>query len=219
MKRLRICALALMALGLLVPCVLMPWMPAVVPVHYGVTGAADRFGSPWMYLLLPVISAALGAALLLAAPRQKGGPGQLVMTRMAVYLPLFFCAINSLLMWKARGYDPAAGAAGWNVGKLITVCIAALLLLMGNMLPKARRNASFGLRNRWSRHSDGVWRRCQRAGGYLMVGIGLLLLAAAVLLNGLALFITLLALLAGMAAGGELACYLVYRAEVKRSGL
>ena len=58
-------------------------------------------------------------------------------------------------------------------------------MLLGNVMPKARRNALFGLRTRWSMAEDEVWRKSQRFGGFSAVALGFVLIVTGIFMDSL----------------------------------
>ncbi len=68
--------------------------------------------------------------------------------------------------------------------KLTNIAIGILLIVLGNIMPKARLNAYFGLRTKWSMANDRVWQRSQRFRGYSGVACGLLTIIVSIILPG-----------------------------------
>jgi len=64
--------------------------------------------------------------------------------------------------------------------QLAFVLIGALLVSVGNLLPKTRPNVLVGIRTPRSLRSRHFWMEINRAGGYVSVALGLLLIVAAV---------------------------------------
>jgi uncharacterized membrane protein len=56
-----------------------------------------------------------------------------------------------------------------------------LLIVIGNVLPRARPNFWFGIRTPWTLTNERVWERTHRVGGYVLVGAGILVVGAAFL--------------------------------------
>ena len=67
----------------------------------------------------------------------------------------------------------------WGL-QLAFVLIGALLVSVGNLLPKTRPNVVVGIRTPRSLRSRHVWMEINRAGGYVSVALGLLIIVAAV---------------------------------------
>ena len=156
--------------------VLVILSPDVVPVHYNFSGEADRFGSRYENLLFPAIALALGAFFGLAAKsegkKKNNSSEKLLLTAGCVTLSLF-TLISLILLANAAFsgpgvslFDPA------ETPRLVNVGLGTLLIVMGNLMPKARRNATVGLRTKWSMSSDEVWRKSQRFGAFALVTAG-----------------------------------------------
>src|SRR3954470_3648446 len=118
--------------------IVYPQLPDVIPLHWNSRGDIDGYG-PRMQaaLLLPVISLGLWA-LLRALPRidprresyEKFGPTyDLVVNALLTFLPLLQIALlGAGLGWPVPITRVVPGAAG------------ALLILFGNVMPRARPN-------------------------------------------------------------------------------
>jgi uncharacterized membrane protein len=60
----------------------------------------------------------------------------------------------------------------------ISLAVGSLLVLIGNLLPRARPNWFFGIRTPWTLSNDRVWDRTHRLGGRVMVLAGLVIAVA-----------------------------------------
>jgi hypothetical protein len=70
----------------------------------------------------------------------------------------------------------------WGL-QLAFLLIGALLVSVGNLLPKTRPNVLVGIRTPRSLRSRRFWIEINRAGGYVSVALGLIMIAAAVVLG------------------------------------
>lgn len=61
---------------------------------------------------------------------------------------------------------------------VISLAVGSLLVLIGNLLPRARPNWFFGIRTPWTLSNDRVWDRTHRLGGRVMVLAGLVIAIA-----------------------------------------
>lgn len=66
---------------------------------------------------------------------------------------------------------------GWNVPipVVISLAVGMLLVVVGNLLPRARPNWFFGIRTPWTLSNDRVWDRTHRLGGRVIVVAGLII--------------------------------------------
>lgn len=179
----------------------MSALPDIVPAHYNFAGEVDRMGSKLEYLIFPIIAAASGAIFGLVA-RQCGKKGdrdgalqEKILLGAAFFEVALFSGLGLYFMRQAARYTPG------DVGPAVTVDflryagigVGLLFVLLGNAMPKARRNALFGLRTKWSMADDEVWRKSQRFGGFSAVGLGFALIIFGIFLGSLPYFILCLA--------------------------
>ena len=93
------------------------------------------------------------------------------------------------------------------------VFVGLLFLILGNYLPKLRRNRIMGIKLPWTLASEENWTRTHRAAGFTWVAAGLLMLLSALLrLHGPTVTVVLLALAVGIPV---LYSYLYYRRHEK----
>jgi uncharacterized membrane protein len=156
-----------------------PRLPERLPVHWGVSGDPDRWGTRFEgAVLLPLLM--LGAwAVLRVLPRiDPRSPNYAKMQ--ATYDFMINATLTLLLAVHAMVLATGLGYAV-PVGRLTPVLIGALLVALGNVLPRARPNWWFGIRTPWTLTSDRVWARTHRVGGYAMTAAGIVILAGAAL--------------------------------------
>lgn len=151
-------------------------LPERVPVHWGVSGEPDRFGSriegaffmpglmTALFLLMQWLPTLDPRASNIARFRESYDTVLLAIVAM-------MCAIHVVAL---------GGTLGWQVDMTTVVLssIGVLLLVFGNLLPRVRSNFIFGIRTPWTLSSDDVWVRSHRVGGYAMVCAGLLTIVA-----------------------------------------
>ena len=124
---------------------------------------------------------------------------------------LWFCPAVSLLggaltLGTGLGYE-------MHVGTVAPVFVGLLFLILGNYLPKIRRNRTMGIKLPWTLASEENWTRTHRAAGFTWVAAGLLMVVSAFWqLHGPTVTVVLLALAVGIPV---LYSYLYYRRHEK----
>ena len=164
--------------------------PDRIPVHYNFAGEVDRIGSKYENLIWPGFAIGMGVFFLLMAriPRKKGEKtNEKVLMIAGVCTLVFFTLLGFYFMLKALRYDPqAASQVSYDdVNRFVSIGIGALLVVLGNIMPKMRRNAMFGLRTKWSMANDNVWQKSQRFGGITSVIAGFLMVILALFVPGI----------------------------------
>lgn len=162
---------------ILIGIFLIPSLPGELPIHFDFQGTPDDwmskelffYGFPWFFALFDAI------CLLLSFGTKKGNPQNPIIENLLLWLlPAIeaVCYVSILLFV----YKP-----GFQVERFIPGTIGVLSLVLGNLLPKAHQNSTFGFRNAYTLASKEVWTKVNRAGGYGLCAIGLLLIGCALI--------------------------------------
>jgi len=164
--------------------------PDRIPVHYNFAGEVDRIWSKYENLIWPGFAIGLGVFFLLMAriPRKKGEKtNEKVLMIAGVCTLIFFTLLGFYFMLKALRYDPKAAplVSYDDVNRFVNIGIGALLVVLGNIMPKMRRNSLFGLRTKWSMSNDNVWQKSQRFGGIASVIAGFFMIILALFVPGI----------------------------------
>jgi uncharacterized membrane protein len=153
---------------------------ALIPTSWTLDGQIDGYASKLPGLFGPVALFPVVVGVLFLVPKIE--PRRINLARSAkafratVYAAIvFFAAVHVLIVASALGYALA-------VGRVLPVGVGALLVVIGNWLPKTRSNFLFGIRTPWTLSSDYTWRRTHRVGGRIFVALGLVMMFAAALL-------------------------------------
>ena len=177
------------ALCLFVTLLVLRELPAVIPAHYDFAGNVTRYGSKYELLMLPVVLLLLsfGSRFLLLHFHRKAEQAESDKERQAaeanakvlgiVIFPqtLILSCIQGVLLYNTvlalRGESFLGTLAG---DKLLTILFGALLVLVGNVLPKCKRNGLVGFRLSWTRYNDITWQKSNRFAGIMLVAAGIL---------------------------------------------
>lgn len=157
-------------------------LPDQVPMHWDMHGNVDRHGPRLQgALFLPAIMA-LMALLVPVLPRidPRGANYE-------KFRPTYHLVMNAVLtLMLAIHLAVLATSLGFDVpiGRLVPAGVGALLVVIGNALPRARPNWMFGIRTPWTLSSERVWERTHRVGGYCMVAAGVVIMLSALLPPG-----------------------------------
>ncbi len=188
MKKLYAICYGVILLCIIGTAILLIFTPDTIPVHYNFAGEVDRFGSKYENLIFPLFAIIMGAFFILLAKlqRKKGlAVNEKILLYTGICTLLFFTALGFYFMLKAIRYDPDATATfSIDVMKFTGIAIGIMLVILGNIMPKARRNAMFGLRTKWSMANDNVWQKSQRFGGITSVLCGLAMIIVSAIIPG-----------------------------------
>lgn len=205
---------ALVLLAVVVSVIFISMMPDQVPMHYNGAGQVDRMGSKYENLIFPGAMIFVGIPMILAG--QKKGikrSEETVLLAIGISILAAFNVLNVILLYKALTYEPGA-TLDMEMSKLVFVILGVLLVVLGNVMPKVRRNSMVGLRTFWSKSSDVVWQKSQRFGGITSVICGILMLIGALFLRGEAAAVILVVLLVAWIILCVGASYIYYKQSV-----
>ncbi len=163
-------------LPMLVGLILWNRLPELLPTHWNAAGEIDGWGSRAMV----VFGESLGLlgihwlciAVCFADPRNKGQSGK------ALWLVLWVCPALAVLVG-ATTYLTALGLQPFSMDKIMLIFMGFLFIVIGNYLPKCRRNYTIGIKVPWALDNEENWNATHRFAGKLWVlcGIAIVLLA------------------------------------------
>lgn len=190
MKKLYRALGVLLLVSVVSAAVILILSPDVIPAHYNAAGEVDRFGSKYETLIFPGLALIVTAALLLVqrhqANRQVPENEQKVLLVAAMGSVALFTALG--LFFGVAGIRYASSPELMDpdlIVKFTVIGLGVVIIALGNMMPKVRRNSLFGLRTKWSTANDRVWQKSQRFGGFASVICGLMLIIFAAALSGI----------------------------------
>lgn len=219
-------------LGLVLAAAVLPLLPETVPVHFDAAWNPDRWGSRWELLLLPGVLLLLAGVFTLVmntwekkaegAEEDKARAGALTNRKAAGIAGISTVSVLMLVFaWILLRIHRAAASGGEAVGsaldRLPFLLMGILFIVLGNIMPKTRRNGYIGFRFSWSMYNDETWRRTHRFSGYAMVAAGVLMVLAALISPPLTATAVLLALAAAALLVTLVYARKVYREEKERS--
>ena len=177
------------AFCLFVTLLVLRELPAEIPVHFDFVGNITRWGSKYELLILPVIllSVSFGSRFLLLhfhrdaeqaesdKEKQAAAANAKVLDMVILSQTVILSCIQGLLLYNTvlalRRESFLSTVAG---EKLMTVLCGALLLMLGDILPKCRRNGMVGFRLSWTKYNDLTWQKSNRFAGMMLVAAGAL---------------------------------------------
>ena len=176
----------LTVLSFTVTGIFLIFTPDKIPAHYNAAGEVDRMGSKFEYLLFPIASALIGGLMaLLAKTRKAGSTDENILLITGIASQLVFQALSVYFLYKAVTYDETIAVNASGAYKLSSILLGSLLAIMGNIMPKARRNFIFGMRTKWSLSNDAVWQKSQRFAGFTSVACGIGMIVSTIFTSGI----------------------------------
>jgi uncharacterized membrane protein len=169
--------IALAAIALAATLLAWPHLPERVPLHWNAHGEVDGWGPRGMLMLLGpgamLAELAVFALLPVLSPRRFE-----VEAFVRTYLRIMLAAI--LLAGYITAVLLFAGLTGHvDVSSALLGGVSVLLVFIGNLMGKVRRNFFIGIRTPWTLASERVWYDTHRLAGKTLDGAGVASFAAA----------------------------------------
>ena len=153
-----------------------PQLPEVVAVHWNYHGVADGHAPrAVLWLLGPGLMAGM---LLLALALPSLSPRRFEVRPFESTFYYSFGVVLGLLAYVYGLVLASAAGVAVAIERAVPAGLFVMLILAGNPMGKVRRNFYLGIRTPWTLASERVWYTTHRLAARLMVGSGLLGLAA-----------------------------------------
>ncbi len=172
MKKTTLISLIIAALPPIAFAILYNSLPNQVPMHYNLQGEIDGYGSKMELLimaLIPLVCIPLFNIIPKIDPKGKnyekfkGFYGGFILI-FTIFMSLMFGVLvtNALI--------PNA----IDITLFICITIGILFMFIGNYMPRAKQNYSFGVKTPWTLSSEKVWNKTHRIAGFCFFFSGLI---------------------------------------------
>ena len=162
-------------LPLVIHLVSLNYLPNSVPMHYGFNGEVDRWGSKFEMLIVPILGIIGGMGCFIytkcATKKLKNNLKAFNATTFVIALTFNILTIAFLI----TSFNKTTNINETISNKLIFSSIGFGFIILGNYMPKAKKNHYFGVRTKLTLSDDELWFKTQRFSGKLFVGFGLIL--------------------------------------------
>ncbi|MGX1984167.1 putative membrane protein [Thermolongibacillus altinsuensis] len=203
----------LMVFSYLLSLIAIPYLPDEVAIHWNLAGEADGYSSKWFgAFILPL---AMTWCLLLMALLPKMDPEKAndekfkgSYNMLINVFALFFIAFHVITLAYNLGFPV-------DVGLFVPIGVGVLFIVLGNYMPKFKRNYFVGIRTPWTLESETVWDKTHRIGRKVFVLMGFALMLT-VFIEGIWNFILFLAITLGGVLYLFVKSYLYFREEQRK---
>lgn len=176
-------------LSLILTAVVLQFMPASVPMHYNLAGEIDRWGSKYEKLIFPIIILAVSLfwQLFISYYKKKATKTTIekeraealtnakVLKIAGLSMASLFTIMQAFSLYGAYvEANTAAMQAHIDIGKVSCILVGVILIILGNFMPKTKKNHVVGIRVSWSMYNDVTWMKSNRFGAVAMMIAGLL---------------------------------------------
>ena len=175
----------------IITAIVLQFMPDSVPMHYNISGEIDRWGSKYENLIFPVMILSFtlilhyekrAAKATLDKDRAEAASNAGLLKIVAISMAAMFGIMQCFILYGAyTAADTSAVSATVDIGKISCILMGGMFIVIGNFLPKAKRNSLVGVRVSWSMYNDTTWRKSNRFGAVAFIVTGVLTILTALL--------------------------------------
>lgn len=190
-----------------------PFLPDQIASHWNLKGEVDDYMGKFMgTFLLPFLCLFIYGMMLatpLIDPRKENyGKFKKGYRFIRIGMILFFAGLYLVTIAFNLGYKI-------DVGKMVTLGLGVLFIIMGNYLPQVRHNYFMGIKVPWTLASEKIWRKTHRLAGKLYLFSGIIILFS-VFLGDVVRFWLLMILLIGSSLAATVYSYIIYQREERK---
>lgn len=175
-------------LPLVLAIIAVAFMDKKIPIHYDIAGNVDRWGSRYEIFILPLATFLMSGFLLwmkkFAAKQESQGNNNKKYIDMTIIVCLIiFNVINFLIIYSGLAKLEKLEFKGLGLAEIIFGLTGLLFIVLGNKMPKLKRNEVAGIRTKWSMANDYVWKKSQRLGGIIFIIMGMVFIIVPLVLK------------------------------------
>ncbi len=195
---------------LLLSCVAVRFLPDKIPMHYDMAGNIDRWGSKYETFIFPALIiffsfmwTVISAFYKRMATKTKEEKQQVEYENNAKFLNL--AAISMALafgvmhvIFTCSSYMEAinnASKSSINISSVVCVIWGIIFIILGNFMPKVKRNGIMGLRTEKTLSNDDIWRKSNRFAGVTLMIAGFAIAIQALFISGIAAVLVMLGII------------------------
>ncbi len=171
-KKTIIITAAVTLLPILAGVILWDRLPETMATHFGTNSGADGFSSRAFAVFgLPLIllGVHLLCAFVTAADPRKKNISPKMYSLVLWIAPVISLIVNAVIYAWNLGYQ-------LRVSYIVQLLVGVGVLVIGNLLPKARQNYTIGIKTPWALADEENWNRTHRLAGWLWTAGGLVIL-------------------------------------------
>lgn len=184
-------------------------MPETVPMHYNINGEIDRYGSRNENFLFPCMIAVFNMfwvifmrVLVKKAVKADSDKARLeaennikVLGFTAIGMTIMFTVMQLVFLFIDINTSDGQEKMAVDINVVSNCLLGLMVIVIGNIIPKCKRNGIVGVRTTWSMDNDTTWELSNRLGGRLLMVFGVLTILETIIIKGFASSVIMLVLL------------------------
>ena len=228
--KIKIVNIAILLVTLLGTLFALSQMPDEVPVHFNIHGVADRWGSKYeLLIMIPfmlIMQVVWYACDYFYRKREKYALEEKekaeaianikVLKITFTAISVLFALLNGITLYMSYSQLEGVTAAEIDIMKAVSILMGIFFILLGNFMPKAKKNHLVGFRFPWTMYNDVTWAKCNRMSGVAGVICGIVVCALGIILEGIWAITAMLISLGIFCVVSLAYAYKIYRDEKRK---
>ena len=161
-------------LPLIITLISLNYLPDLIPAHYGFNGVVTRWGSKYESLILPIMCVVICIISLIctnyAAKKPENKNNIKSLNACTIVLAITFNVLT--ISFIISDFNKITNINNAFSSKLIYMALGIGFIILGNYLPKCKRNNFIGIRTSLTLSNDDIWFKTHRFGGKVFVVFG-----------------------------------------------
>lgn len=171
---------------------------------------------PGALMILKIVSPVMlvvhiGLLMLTSLDKRSVEQGEKITSVIFYMIPFIIIVMAGFTLAVSYGFE-------FDIKAIVSVCLGGMFILIGNYIPKAKRNRFFGYKITWTLKSDENWNATHRFAGKTWVVIGVLSLLCAFVPDALGMVISMVLLLVATILP-LIFSYIFYKKQIKEGTL
>lgn len=212
MKKSKIAIISLSLLCLLITCISIIIFDDIIPLHFGIDGKPDNYGSKYFLLLFPLFSILMSIIILNVSKSTKLSDNYkkyfLITGILTEIIFMILQIVISVYTFLSIEEIPQ-----FDISKILMVIIGLMLIVLSNFMPKIEKNRTLGVRTKWSMYNEITWQKTHRFTGFLGAIIGSIILVSGLIFKETINFIILITSIIVFVLFTSIASYHYYKEE------
>ena len=140
-------------------------MPDIVPVHWGISGKLDRYGSKWEAAWIMPVMLLFMAGMTVVLP--KISPRKFDISRFSSTYNYVMVLVSLMMGVLHVIIIQASAGAKFDITQVMMAVMFIFFALMGNVMGKVKQNFFMGIKTPWTLADEQVWDDTHRYAAYL----------------------------------------------------
>ena len=209
----------------IITAICVQFMADNVPMHYNFQGEIDRYGSKNENYIFPCMTAVFNVCWVILMNvfgkkadraedekvRAESKNNLNVLGFTAIGTSIMFTVMQCVFLFMDISASDGQEHMPVDINVISNCCLGLILIVIGNIIPKCKRNGVVGVRTTWSMDNDTTWELSNRLGGRLMMVCGVLTIIETIIVKGFASTVIMLVLLIAVSVLMTYYSYVFYK--------